>query len=157
MISPINKYVIAGTLLALTSCASVQPVSFETVEKVKVEKISLKPSVDVDLKLNNPNTIGLKIKNIDMKINAFDKNLGEVTLNRLIKVPKQNDFVLPLTFDTTIGKAAKLLPKTIGSVINNKKVKMEFKGTITLKKWFFQKTFPFKFVEEVDPKKIKSK
>ena len=157
MINPINKYVIAATLLALSSCTTIQPITFETVEKVKVDKFSLKPSVDVNLKLNNPNTIGLKIKNIDMKINAFDKNLGEVTLNQLIKIPKQNDFVLPLTFDTTIGKAIKLLPKTLGSVIDGKKVKMEFKGSITVKKWFFQKTFPFKFVEEVDPKKIKSK
>lgn len=92
-----------------------------------------------------------------MKIDAFNKNLGNVDLHHLIKVPKQNDFTLPLSFNTTLGKAIKLLPKTIDSVIDGKKVKMEFSGTVVLKKWVFQKSFPFKFVEEVDPKKIKSK
>jgi len=157
MIKTKRYFFIPVLLFFFTSCVSLEPVTFESVSKVKVEKISLKPSVNVKLVLNNPNTMGLRIKGIDMKINAFDKNLGDVSLRQPIQVPKESDFVLPLTFDTTIGKAAKLLPKTIGSVLDGDTVKMEFTGNITIRKWFFVKSFPFRFIENVDTKKITSK
>ncbi|MBT8195417.1 MAG: LEA type 2 family protein [Bacteroidia bacterium] len=157
MISQKKYFILPVLILFLTSCVSLEPVTFESVSKVKVEKISLKPRVGVKLVLNNPNTLGLKIKDLDMKINAFDKNLGDVALKDPIKVPKESDFVLPITFETTVGKAAKLLPKTLGSVIDGDTVKMEFTGSITVRKWFFVKSFPFRFVEDVDTKKITSK
>lgn len=96
---------LASMTLGLHSCEFEEP-DFSDVSNFKFQELN-GDAIDFsfDVKVDNPNKLGFKIKNGKVDITGNGKALGTVTLDEKIKIKRKsaNTYTVPLTLDLSKG------------------------------------------------------
>ena len=139
--------------LGLSSCAF-QTVEFKSLNDFSVSKISTHPELKLNIQMYNPNGVGAKLRSMSMEVKVNNNSLGSVQLDSLTKVGAKQNFDLPLTFETSLGALAGLIPIGISGLMKGKEIPIEFSGEVTVQKFIFKKTFSFDYKSSYNTKDI---
>ncbi len=150
------KPVLLFALLGVASCAPLRPIEFRSVTNFKVKNLTSSPEITVNLNLYNPNSVGGKVKEFNLDLFLSESQLASVQLKN-VRVAAMSEFALPLSTLTSYSQIVKFLPSGINSFLDGKDIPLSFKGTVTLKKFLFKKTFPLEFHDTINSKDIQLK
>lgn len=82
----------------LSSCSDVKEPLFEEVENFKIGKVTFdEAALSANLRFNNPNSFGLKLKKIDCDLYIDSSFLGHFSNSDQVKIPASGSFILPVT------------------------------------------------------------
>ncbi len=144
------------TLLVLASCSTSEQIRYNGYENFKVSDIATEPKVNVDVKLHNPNPIGITLKDMSLTVDVDNKPLGTVGLSDKVRVKRKSDFVLPVEFNTTLPQLGGILSSGLTSFISDKELPIGISGRFTIQKFIiFRKTFEFNYTDSLNVKSIK--
>lgn len=151
------RILIALTLLEIifSSCAPIKPIEYKYIDNFSISEFSLNPEVKVDVHLNNPNSIGAKIKEIKIDVYVNKTKLSSVCMDANGCIRAVGDFVVPMSAHVSLLEIAKLIPNGIGAFFGEKEIPIDVKGSVTIKKFIFSKTFSFDYTEKMTKEKIK--
>jgi len=141
-------------LALLTACTSPQEPIFKRLEGVKTSKLSTKEiTITGQAIYHNPNGLGLTLEGTDIDVIVDGITVAKIQQDLEVKVPAQAEFSVPITFSAKpqdVYQANK--GGVIGGAINallNKKVKVRYQGTITVRIAGIKHTTPIDYEEEV--------
>ena len=133
----------------------------ETPKFIKVSNINLKEyrsdkiTLTSDLVFHNPNQIGGILQFSDIKVFVNTIDMGNIkTID--FKVPAQDEFTVPIEFEFPYSKIFKDKENILLNVLNTlteKKINVEYKGTITYKLKLFSYDYPLDYSQEISLKK----
>jgi LEA14-like dessication related protein len=158
MINCFRVFAIAFTLslLMLTSCTTTKPLEYGGYENLRISNVSTDPTVNVDVKLYNPNPVGLNIKAVSMMLEVDDKNIGNIDLDQSVKIKSKQEFTLPFTFSSTLPQVATLSTPALKNFFTGGEVPLKLSGTFTLQKFFlFKRTYDFEYKDNLRMKEIR--
>ena len=91
---------ILSLTLLLGACTAPENPSFNKLEKVKFNSLSIKKPYSVTLKadavFNNPNALGAQISAMDFDVYINQKKTTHIRQDVSVKVSAQSDFTLPI-------------------------------------------------------------
>jgi LEA14-like dessication related protein len=123
----------------LSSCQKPKDLVFKEFKNLKVDQLSFSgAALNVDLVYFNPNNFGLQLSRTDLDIFVDSTFLGHSSQNIQVKVPKRDNFTIPLKVDLDVKN---LLKNGVTSLFN-KDVKVRVLGSVKLGKAGVYKTFP---------------
>ena len=139
---------IVGICLFTISCntAFIEP----TVEKIEdvdiVEMSKSKLELNAFMVLNNPNGYALDLAKADLKAYVDDIELAHIVQSFDTSMPAKADFKMPITIKMDLDKLYRENPiAAIGKgmqIMSDKKLNVEFKGTINVGKGSVKFTVP---------------
>ena len=90
-----NKFLLVAVLIFLQGCMSYKPVTLETIESVNFKGISQgTASVNVVVRIKNPNNYKIKIKKYDLHTFLDEKDMGPVNISDTSSFPKSQTKVI---------------------------------------------------------------
>ena len=129
--------------MLLSSCGSVKDLEFRSFNNVKIEKVGFASStLSVDLVYYNPNNFGLELSRTDLDIYLNDNFLGHSTQVMQVKLPRRDQFTLPIKVDLDMKN---LLKNSLTSIFNSE-VTIKAVGKIKVGKAGVYKILPFEYV-----------
>ena len=143
-----------GLTLFLSSCTSVLEPTVERIEDVDVvEMTSSKIELNAFMVLKNPNGFELDLDNADLTVYADDIELAKINQTYETSMPSKGEFKMPININMDLDKLYKNDPLgAIGKglqIMSDKKMEVQFKGTILVGKGFAKISVPVDQVEEV--------
>ena len=129
-------------LLIIGSCRTYRAPEFRYVENLTVENIGLNHStLGMDLRYNNPNRGRVKIKKAEGDAWLDNNYLGHFTLDTLVEVPSESEFVLPVKLELDMEQIIR------NSLIlaGNKEVPIRIEGTAKLGKSGVYMNYPIRY------------
>ena len=124
------------------SCKKPQGFDYRDVRNMKIEKIGFdKTSLKMDLIYFNPNNFGVTLKNVDCDIYIDNNFLGHYKLDTIMKIEKRSEFSLP----SNIQVEMKNVYKNALSVLINKEIELNVKGSSKVSKFGITITVPFDY------------
>lgn len=94
--------------LLFLSCGQIKEPDFRSIENVRVSKFGLNnSSLTLDLHYFNPNNFRLKLKHAEGDAWIENSYIGHFTIDTLVQVPAQGDFVLPVKLRVDMSKVLK--------------------------------------------------
>ena len=145
---------LAIALMTFTSCSSLKPIEFRAVENFNVSKLSLNPQISADAKFFNPNPVGAKLKNLKADIFIRNDSLTSIFLPKVAKASAGKEFSIPFSASISVLELAQMIPSEILNFKSGAALPVEVRGSVTVKKFIFSKTFPFQFSETIDTKQF---
>lgn len=150
----ISLFVIA--LLTIVSCSINKYPEFVNVSTIDVtEYSSEKITIQSDLVFNNPNHLGGTLKATNIKVMVNNIGMGYINTPDF-KVPAQNEFMMPITFEFPFAKIIQDKENLLLNVLNTlteKKLEVVYTGTITYKFKLFSYDYPLEYSQEISLKK----
>lgn len=138
------KKTFAALLLLSFAIACKKPQSFDyrDVKNVKLENIGYdKTALLMDLVYYNPNGFGVNLKKVDCDIYIDNRYLGKFQLDTLMHIDRRSEFTLP----SRILIDMKTVFKNAFTLIFNKEVLVNVKGTTRIGKAGIYATIPFNY------------
>ena len=141
-------------ILACSSCSKPQKPSFKKVRDIEVDMISTsRISIKAKAVYHNPNQIGGLLTKTEVKVQANDIEVADITQTLDTPIPAGSDFEIPLNFETSPKKIFESdKGGIIGSVINavaNRKIELHYKGHATISLAGIPYRIPVDYKEEV--------
>ena len=138
-----NNIILLSFILILftTSCSVYKDIEVGDIQKIKVDKVSLKGvQLRVFLPLKNPNTYKIKIKKYDIDVKINGHKIGNVSSNEKIVINRKSEKVYEFPLD--IKFKGMLMPTimAIVKIFTRREVKISAKGTLKAKALFISKT-----------------
>jgi LEA14-like dessication related protein len=130
--------------LLIISCKDARQPIFENVENVKVGKPGLvETSLSADIRFNNTNSFGMRVKKIDCKLYVDSNFIGHFTNTQPVSIRAGKSFVLPLS-----GQAQTLLlmEQTRKGFIGQESI-IRVEGKARVGRSGFYKTIPFVYMD----------
>ncbi len=129
-------------MILVSSCSDVKDPVFEDVENFKLGKMNVsETTLAADLRFNNTNSFGFRLKKIDCKLYVDSSYLGHFTNAEPVRIPAKGNFILPLT-----GTAQTMtLMQQSGKAFSGKPSLVRAEGTARVGKSGFYKTIPVSF------------
>ena len=94
--------------LFFLSCGQIKEPDFRSIENVRVSKFGLNnSSLTLDLHYFYPNNFRLKLKHAEGDAWIENSYIGHFTIDTLVQVPAQGDFVLPVKLRVDMSKVLK--------------------------------------------------
>jgi LEA14-like dessication related protein len=137
-----------------SSCSSLKPLEFRSVENFRVSQITSNPQLSFDLKLYNPNTVGAKLKNLNIGFLISEIQLTDLHLDDVIHAGARSEFSVPINISASIAQLSQFLPTGIDLFNSGKSIPVKMDGNVTVKKFIFRRTFPFHFEQMIDTKQF---
>ncbi|MDN5204857.1 LEA type 2 family protein [Fulvivirgaceae bacterium BMA10] len=139
-----------GPILFLSACGEYEAPEFHRIKNLKVHKVSGKI---ITLKGNalftNPNSVGFKIKDIDIDLYIAEKNVAKITETSITKVPSDNNFEVPFEVNVPTKEIkGKVINQLLG-MLGGQKMQIQFKGNIKFGKFGINKTTPVAHKDEI--------
>ncbi len=129
-------------ILTIISCKKPQGFDYRDVKNLKVQQVGFdKTMLSLDLIYFNPNNFGVTLKNVDCDIFINNNLLGHFILDTIMKIEKKSEFTLP----SKINVDMKNVYKNAFSVIFNKEVEINVKGTSKVSKVGITIKVPFDY------------
>ncbi len=126
----------------MLSCKKPQGFDYRDVRNIKVENVGFDKTVlKLDLVYFNPNNFGVTLKKVDCDIFINNNFLGHYLLDTVMKIDKKSEFSLP----SRIQVDMKNIYKNALSVIFNKEIELNVKGTSKVSKLGIGITVPFDY------------
>lgn len=88
------------------------------------------PVLQAEAVLFNPNDIKMKLRKIDVMIFVDGKNSAHIDQQMQLAVPAKDEFIVPLEAKLNLKEMGLL--DTIFGIIGGKKMKIEYKGSISI-------------------------
>jgi LEA14-like dessication related protein len=128
--------------LMLVSCKDFKEPELRGIESVKVNTIGLGGSViTLNVKYFNPNRFNAHIKDAQGDAWMDSVFLGHFTVDSLIAVPKENEFLVPVKLSLDM----KFVLQNTLAAFSNKEVVLKILGTAKAGRNGFYKKFPLKY------------
>lgn len=138
--------------LLLTSCFDYKDVEFKGMQDFGIEdRTDNNITVRVDLKVNNPNNYGIKVKKSTLDVYLNKKYVGKTKMKKSIKLKKNSEGVYPLYLKTSGRDLMKSAMGSIGSLLRGK-VNLGIKGDVKASVYGVGKKFPVEMEESVNLK-----
>lgn len=147
------RWVLLLLLGIQVSCAPLRPLEFQSVKELKVENALLAPKVSASLHFFNPNSVGCTVKKFDLDVFINAGRVTSVAVGRQ-RLPANSEFSVPLSATVPYSELLKLLAPGLSSFQEGKKIPLELKGSVTLKKFLFSKTYPVHYTEQINLKEL---
>lgn len=129
-------------IVALTACQKPQAFDYRSVKNVKLEKLGFeKSTLNMDLVYYNPNNFGVDLRKVDCDIYIDNHYLGKYKLDTLMHIQRKAEFVLPSRIQVDMQG----IFKNVLTVLFNKEVLLNVKGTTRVGKAGFFKTISFNY------------
>jgi LEA14-like dessication related protein len=139
----VKKYLLP-TLICLLAIACKKPQTFDyrEVRNVKLETMGFDKSLlSLDLVYFNPNGFGVDLRKVDADVYIDNSYLGKYNLDTSMHIPRKAEFILP----SRIAIDMKSILKNGLSLLFNKEVLINVKGTTRVGKAGFFRTVPFNY------------
>lgn len=154
-----RKVIFALLLLPMliVSCSGPQEPVFVGMQDVEVVSFTMQnATVKGSAKYYNPNPFGVKIKSSNFDVKANDIEIGNVTQEHGIDVSGEEEFMVPLIVSFPPSKVladGDNLLTSVFKALGNKKIQMQYKGTLTIDVAGVDMDIPFEYEEEINLKK----
>jgi LEA14-like dessication related protein len=135
--------------LLATAC-KVEPITATGVEDVKlgnVDPLKGTVSLDLGLKLKNPNKVSVTVYTIDLDVSINGAPLGHIALADKVKIEKDTEQVYRVKANAKLTDIIAGIPKILAA-ISKKQSKVEVKGSIRAGVGIFKHTFPIDLKQE---------
>ena len=151
------KYLMYSSLcftLFLSSCTSILEPTVERIENVDlVEMTRSNLELNAFMVLKNPNGFELDLENADLTVYADEIELAKINQTYETTMPSEGEFKMPININMDLDKLYKDDPLgAIGKglqIMSDKKMEVQFKGTILVGKGFAKISVPVDQLEEV--------
>lgn len=136
-------FVLAGVFgFLLPSCNAVKEPEFQGIENLRLSKLGLSEStLHLDIRYNNPNGYGLKMKSAEGDAWIENSYLGHFSMDSLVKVPARGDFNLPVKLKVDMSK---ILKNSLVSLLSPE-VMIKVKGNARVGKGFVYINYPVEY------------
>lgn len=142
-------------LALFMACSTPKEPEFQSIANPKVVKFNMREvQVTADIVMNNPNNFSLDMSEMEVDVYVNDVHVGKSTQTDLSKIPADSNFNVPMKFDFSPKKVFNI--GSLGGILgalNDKKMKVKYKGFITLKALDSDWKVPFDYDDEMDLKK----
>ena len=140
--------------LFLSSCTSILEPTVERIENVDlVEMTRSNLELNAFMVLKNPNGFELDLENADLTVYADEIELAKINQTYETTMPSEGEFKMPININMDLDKLYKDDPLgAIGKglqIMSDKKMEVQFKGTILVGKGFAKISVPVDQLEEV--------
>jgi len=140
--------------LIFSSCLSILEPTVERIEDVDlVEMTKSKLELNAFMVLSNPNGFALDLEKADITVFADDVVLAKINQTYETTMPENGEFNMPININMDLDKLYRdnpLLAISKGmEIMSNKKITLDFKGTIMVGKGFAKISVPVDQREEV--------
>ena len=141
-------------LLIFTSCSSILEPTVERIEDVDiVEMTRNKLELNAFMVLKNPNGFELDLENADLTVYVDDIELAKINQTYETSMPQNGEFNMPININMDLQKLYGDNPlAAIGKglqIMSDKKLNVQFKGTISVGKGIAKISVPIDQQEEV--------
>ncbi len=134
----------------LTTGCKIQPVVPTGVQDVKFGNIDFMKgtvSLDMGLKINNPNRISVTVHGLDLDIAIAGVPLGKVMIVDKFKIEKDTEQVYRVKVNALMTDLINGIPKLLDA-IQKKQTNVQVKGWIQVGSGIFKKKFPVNINQE---------
>jgi len=136
----IKKVILFGVtffILMQSSCIVLQP-RVEGIKDVKIEEFKKDGIiVSIMIKVKNPNNLNFKVKTVDINLLVNNVDMGNLYLNKSIKIKKHSEDIYKFTLETKYkGLIGSLLTSVFSGVITGG-ISFKLKGNMVINKTFF--------------------
>lgn len=135
------------------SCTVTEKPEFIKVKDVKIISANTKEIIiQTDLLFYNKNNVGgnIETKNINVLLDSIKVATMKTSL---FKIPKESEFVVPLTtnipYDKIFNDNKKNILGNLLNILTSKKMKVQFKGDVSYKLGAFNYDYPLDYSEEI--------
>lgn len=129
-ISVANWAVLFSLLILSAGCNKPkEDVVFRQVRNIVVEA-ETEPMLRAQAVLYNPNDVKMKLRKIDVVIFVDGKNSAHIDQKMQLTVPAKDEFIVPLEAKLNLKEGGLL--DTVFGIIGGKKMKIEYKGSISI-------------------------
>ena len=93
-----------SVIITLQSCVVFKELKFKGISSHKIEEVSFKNGVKLNLgvKLENPNWFAIKVRAGEIDVKANGINLGKFAISKAVKIPKKSDGVIDIAIDAKV-------------------------------------------------------
>lgn len=136
-------------LLTATAC-KIEPVTATGVQDVKlgnVDPLRGTVTIDLGLKVHNPNKLAVTVYGVDMDVTLAGAPLGKIMMEDKVKIEKDTELVYRVKANAQIRDILTSIPKIL-TAISKKQSNVELKGTIRAGIGLVKKTFPVELKQE---------
>ncbi len=142
--------------IIFSSCSTTKPLEFKGYENLTVKKSGDNTELHLQVKLYNPNPMGVKLKKMNASVKLGITNIGSIDLDKSIRIKRKNEFTVPVTLHTSMSTLQSLVQTNLAAAMHGGKIAVDAEGIITLQKFiFFKKTFSFNYEDDVKLSDIK--
>lgn len=138
---------LAGSLFLFSGCEVEDP-DFSNVRDIKMlgmdgRKLEMEFTVDCE----NPNAFGFKVKPSKLDVSVDDEILGEIHLDKKIKVKRKsnNSYTVPVTIELADGAMFRLI-----KYVSREKVDVKLEGKVRGSVYGITKSFQVKETRSID-------
>ncbi len=133
------------------ACETPKQPEFIEMQDVKVSSFSLnKITLTGDAKFNNPNPVGIQLTNVDLDVSIDGQKVGNVQQTKDIEVPASQNFLVPIVVDIAPKDLSfDLLGSALTLIGGSKKVKVNYKGNITVQAMNVPLKIPVNSTQEI--------
>ena len=143
-------------LIAFSSCSVQQELQYKGYDHFSVTADKNDPKVNINLRLFNPNPVGVKLKEMNLVITVNDTLLGTAELDHPVRIKRKQEFTVPVTFMTSMDQLNSLMQPGLEALLFNRPLSVEITGNMTFRKFiFFKKTLEFNYADELNIGDIK--
>ena len=136
--------------VVLTSCGFDEPIIFKGVDGVQVNGIKdNKLNLSAKALFHNPNTIGGKLKRVDIAIKLEDETLAEIVQRENLRIEKESDFIVPFTAQVSMQQLKQGFMGNLMAILGRKTINLRFVGNIKVSSFGVTRTVPVDFESEV--------
>jgi LEA14-like dessication related protein len=120
-------YCIALLVLTFSACRRPKELEYRNVQNFQLKQAGVKETkISADIFLYNPNRFSLKLKRADVAVFLNDRLVGNVSLDSLFMIPRNDSFLLPVTLSLDMTN---VLPDAL-QLLFNSQVAIKIKGSI---------------------------
>ncbi len=94
----ITAFLLVLLVLVASNCKNLKDPVFEEMETMKLGKVGLdETTVSADLRFNNPNSFGLRLRQINCDLYIDSSYVGRFSNSEEVRVPARARFILPVS------------------------------------------------------------
>ncbi len=152
----LNNLLLIFALLILNGCTSYKAIQFQKVENVHFSFDDTNDSSGFALRINNPNSTGLKLRAAKAQFFFLDKSLGEASLDKSMSIPPNTETLIPFNLILEKENLPNLIPAGIDILFGNASKQLQVNGYIRIRKFLWYKKINFNINQKIDLNFIKS-
>jgi LEA14-like dessication related protein len=126
-----NRYLLIGIVLVMVigSCKPKEDVVLRNIRDIVVDA-DTEPLLRAQAVLYNPNNIRMKLRKINIDVYVDGKKSGRIDQENKLTIPAQAEFTVPLEVKLNLKELGLL--DTLFGMIGGKKMKVQYKGSISI-------------------------
>ncbi|MFH1005647.1 MAG: LEA type 2 family protein [Bacteroidota bacterium] len=142
--------ILLSPVLFFLSCKPIQSVSIGDVENTKLINLSREGiEFEFDMKIKNPNSVGITIYPSVFEVIVNDINVGEIKLTKKVRIKAKSDNTSTFHIKSNFSKLGAGNIVKVMSIIASKSANLFLKGEVKAGKWFYKKKFPVELKKNI--------